>query len=171
MPRGNFANATASDGTVTALSAVSAYEMKLPTVTLVNGATAGEAELFAGVLQEFGLTTVVGDQTAGRAMVQEYFPLPSDNAAVKLSVSELSLLKAGSWEGKGITPDRKVALSKVSEYLDLIDDADDVQLQAAMLLLTDSSEETEMAETTSTTTGATLKTTAKTTATTKKNAQ
>lgn len=134
MPRGNFANSTASDGTVTALSATSAYELNLPTVTLVNNLTAGEAELFAGVLQEFGLTTVVGDQTAGRAMVQEYFPLSSDNAAVKLSVSELSLLKAGSWEGNGILPDRKVALSEAAEYLDLVDDADDAQLQTALSL-------------------------------------
>ena len=135
MPRGTFANSTASDGTVTALSAVSAYELNVPTATLVNNLTAGEAELFAGVLREFGLTTVVGDQTAGRAMVQEYFPLSADNAAVKLSVAELSLLKGGSWEGKGILPDRKAALSEAGEYLDLVDDADDAPLQAALSVL------------------------------------
>lgn len=139
MPRGSFANVTGSDGTVTALTATSAYEMELPSVTLVNGQTAGEAELFAGVLQEFSLTTLVGDQTAGRALVQEYFPLSSDNAAVKLSVSELSLIKGGSWEGKGLTPDRKVSLEKTDEYLDLIEDAEDAPLQTALGELTSAS--------------------------------
>lgn len=137
MPRGAFANGTASDGTVTPLSAISAYELNLPTVTLVNGATAGEAELFAGVLQEFSLTSVVGETTAGRAMIQEYFPLSEDNAAVKLSVAEMSLLKAGSWEGKGIVPDRRVTLTQTGDYLDLIEDADDEQLQAALALLSE----------------------------------
>lgn len=137
MPRGAFANSTASDGTVTPLSAISAYELNLPTVTLVNGATAGEAELFAGVLQEFSLTSVVGETTAGRAMIQEYFPLSEDNAAVKLSVAEMSLLKAGSWEGKGIVPDRRVTLTQTGEFLDLIEDADDEQLQAALALLSE----------------------------------
>ena len=163
-PRGNFANSTVSDGTTTALSAASAYELELPTVTLVNALTAGEAELFAGVLQEFSLTTVVGDQTAGRAMVQEYFPLSTDNAAVKLSVSELSLLKGGSWEGKGILPDRKISLSETAEYLDLIDDADDAQLQAALEIVATPTEEPKADPTaTATETGTTATTTANTT--------
>ncbi len=172
MPRGSFANVTASNGTVTALTATSAYELELPTVTLVNGQTSGEAELFAGVLQEFSLTTVVGDQTAGRSLVQEYFPLSADNAAVKLSVSELSLIKGGSWEEKGIVPDRKVSLEKTGEYLDLIDDAEDAQLQTALTVVGGSNKEIAKSKATltetKTTATATAATTAKPTATSKK---
>ena len=166
LPRGAFATSTASDGTVTMLTASSAYELTLPSVTLVGATTAGEAELFAGVLQEFSLTTVVGDTTAGRAKTQKYFPLTADNAAVKLSVAEMSLLKGGSWEGKGILPDRKVALSETEEYLDLIDDADDAQLQAALSVLTASSETTAPTATGTATANETA--TAKATATTAK---
>lgn len=135
MPHGTFANSTASDGTVTPLSSLSEYNLQIPTVTLVNKTTAGEAELFAGVLQEFGKTTVIGEKTAGRAFVQEYSPLSVDNAAVKLSVAELSLLKGGSWEGKGILPDRLVETGSGSEYPELMDNADDAQLQAALSYL------------------------------------
>ncbi len=161
LPRGAFATSTASDGTVTMLTASSAYELSLPSVTLVGATTAGEAELFAGVLQEFSLTTVVGDTTAGRAKTQKYFPLTADNAAVKLSVAELSLLKGGSWEGKGILPDRKVSLSETEEYLDLIDDADDAQLQAALSMLADSPETTTAPTATGTATAADPTATAK----------
>lgn len=153
MPHGIFANSTASDGTTTPLSSMSEYTLQIPSVTLINASTAGEAELFAGVLQEFSMTTVVGETSAGRAFVQEYFPLSSDNAAVKLSVAELSLLKAGSWEGKGILPDRLVETGSKAEYLDLMDDAEDVQLQAALALLNNSKEPTSSDVTAATQTG------------------
>ncbi len=146
MPHGNFANSTASDGTATPLSSGSEYSLQIPTVTLVNKATSGEAELFAGVLQEFKKTTVVGEKTAGRAFVQEYSAISVDNAAVKLSVAELSLLKGGSWEGKGIVPDRTVETGSDSEYPELMEDADDAQLQAALEVLNSSTVPTEPTE-------------------------
>ena len=181
MPHGVFANSTSSDGTVTPLSSMSEHTLQLPTVTLVNGGTAGEAELFAGVLQEFGMTTVVGEKTAGRAFVQEYYALSSDNAAVKLSVAELSLLKGGSWDGKGILPDNLLEARGSSEYLDLMSDEDDAQLQAALSILNSAkvstaTEPTATATATTTATGtktkatgSTAKTTAKTTKATTKD--
>lgn len=135
-PRGQFATLTKGSGEVVALSTESAYSLTVPSVTLVNAATAGEAELFAGVLQEQNLTTVVGVATAGRALVQEYFTITSDNAAIKLSTGELSLLQGGSWEGVGIVPNREVVQpSSQAGNLDIVDPAQDDQLQAAVTLL------------------------------------
>lgn len=127
------------------------------------------------------MTTVVGEKTAGRAFVQEYYALSSDNAAVKLSVAELSLLKGGSWEGKGILPDNYLEARGSSEYLDLMSDEDDAQLQAALSILNSAkvstaTEPTATATATTTATGtktkatdSTAKTTAKTTKATTKD--
>ena len=90
------------------LIADSAYELNGKAVVLVNKATAGEAELFAGTLQELGLAKVYGERTFGKSYRQEYFPIASDNAAVKLTVSQMHLLKSGSWEDAGITPDKEM---------------------------------------------------------------
>lgn len=104
LPRGKYASLTDNEGKVTELVAEDLHQMSVPSVTLVNGKTAGEAELFAGVLQEFQLTTVVGENTAGKGRIQEFFPLKVDSSAVKLTVAQLSLLQSGGLEGKGIAP-------------------------------------------------------------------
>ncbi|MBR3289368.1 MAG: PDZ domain-containing protein [Clostridia bacterium] len=135
LPRGTFAHSTASDGTVTPLSSASAHELTVPTVTLVDYDTSGEAELMVGALRQFSLTTVVGASTAGRARVQSYFPISSDNAAVKLSVAELSLVDGGSWEGVGITPDETVALPDDAPKPSLLTEETDTQLKRATEIL------------------------------------
>ena len=135
LPRGTFAHSTASDGTVTPLSSASAHELTVPTVTLVDARTAGEAELLAGALRQSALTTVIGVQTAGRARVQGYFPISSDNAAVKLSVAQLSLVGSDSWEGKGITPDEVVPLTVDALNLAMLTEETDAQLHRAVEIL------------------------------------
>ena len=136
MPRGTFATLTGKDQKTKNLSAEDTYQMEAPSVTLVNSRTEGEAELFAGVLQEFGKTTVVGVKTAGRSLVQAYYPISTDGSAVKLSVSALALVRGGAWEGKGISPDKTVSLSSGKEsHLLLLSDAEDSQLQAAIAAL------------------------------------
>lgn len=142
MPRGVYANKVSGKGAKTeALSASDTYQMDRPTVTLVNKNTAGEAELFAGVLQEFEQTEVIGDQTAGRSRVQAYFTLASDSAGIRLSVATLQLVTGGSWEGKGITPDQVVTLQEGQSF-DLLPEKEDSQLQAALKQLTTQSEGT-----------------------------
>lgn len=132
MPRGVFANKrTENTGTVETLSANDTYQIELPSVTLVNNNTAGEAELFAGVLQEFGKTTVVGTQSAGRARTQSYFTLTSDSAGVRLSVATLELISGGSWEGKGIEPNRVIEMVGGQSF-ELLTEKEDTQLQEAL---------------------------------------
>ena len=145
VPEGPYAQQTDNTGKTTYLTSGNARAMTSPSVTLVNSRTAGEAELFAGVLQELGKTTVVGELTAGKGMIQELYTVNNDGAAVRLSVAERRLIKAGSIEDKGITPDEEV---KLREQLALVEEPDDTPLQAAVRRLTSGGTTTQPAGTT-----------------------
>lgn len=133
IPRGTYAHKTAAGGVVTDLSSEGSYEITKQSVTLVNESTEGEAELFAGVLQEFNKTTVVGVQTAGRGKIQDLFNVSSDGAAVKLSVAALSLANGNEIEGTGITPSVTVGLTNQQEAnFAFLTEKDDPQLIAAL---------------------------------------
>lgn len=133
MPRGVYARQTDNTGAVTDLTDTDNYQMDTPSATLVDAETAGEAELFAGVLQEFGKTTVFGEQTAGRGLTQEYFTISSDGAAVKLSTSQLSLVTGGSFDGTGIVPHTVVGLTEEQKAdVAFLENGEDPQLQAAL---------------------------------------
>lgn len=162
LPIGTFANSTASDGTVTPITSTSAYELNTPAVVLVNENTSGEAELFAGALQEFYKAKIFGVKTAGRACVQEYYALSTDNAAIKLSTAELSLVKTGSWELIGIVPDTVVEPNEGYVNANMLSEKQDVQLQKTLAYFKSLNKK----ELPVTTTKATNKTTKNTTSTT-----
>ncbi len=133
MPLGQYGTETDKNGTATSLVSKSNNQLSLPTVTLINGGTAGEAEFFAGVLQEFSFTTVVGETSAGKAKYQEYFTLEADNSAIKLTVGEYSRLKNGSWQDQGIIPDLESALTDSQQAtIRLTAVADDPQVKTAL---------------------------------------
>lgn len=133
MPLGQYGTETDKNGTATSLVSKSNNQLSLPTVTLINSGTAGEAEFFAGVLQEFSFTTVVGETSAGKAKYQEYFTLEADNSAIKLTVGEYSRLKNGSWQDQGITPDLESALTDSQKAtIRLTAVADDPQIKTAL---------------------------------------
>jgi carboxyl-terminal processing protease len=133
LPRGPYVNCEKKSGVV-ALSANDTYEMTAPTVTLVNGSTIGEAELFAAVLQDQGKTRLVGTSTQGKAIVQEYATIQSDKGAVLLTTGVFSRLRSGdSWKDAGLLPDVAADLSYDKQLLfALLTDAEDTQLQAAL---------------------------------------
>lgn len=128
VPSGAYARQTDNTQKTTDLTSENDQAMTAPSVTLVNGITAGEAELFAGVLQEMGMTTVIGEVTAGKGMIQQYFT-NSDGSAIRLSVAERSLIQGGSIEGVGVLPDEVVHLRG---QLALTLEEDDAPLQAAL---------------------------------------
>ena len=131
MPLGAYGTMTDVKGNVTKLSTKVSKAIALPTVTLINGGTAGEAEFFAGALQEANLTYVMGQTSVGKAKYQEYFVLEQDYSALKLTVGEYGLMKGGSWEGKGIIPSEEVVLppEQAGQVLSANEDA---QVQAAV---------------------------------------
>ncbi len=164
LPRGKYATLTDNAGQVTELVAEDTHTMSVPSVTLVNGKTAGEAELFAGVLQELEMTTVVGEKTAGKGKVQEFFPLKVDSSALKLSVAQLSLLQGGPLQGNGVIPSWEAALSETQlTDFELLDEQSDPQLALAISVLDGSVNTTPTSATESTGTTAAATTTAATT--------
>lgn len=141
MPLGVYGTMTDVKGDVTHLSTKVSSQLDLPTVTLINGATAGEAEFFAGVLQDAGLTTVMGQTSAGKAKYQSYFVLEQDYSALKLTVGEYGRVKSGSWQGAGITPDEAVSLPPEQEAIwQLLSPHEDAQVQAAVDKLEESAD-------------------------------
>lgn len=133
MPLGTYGMITDVNGTIVKLTTSVGSQVSVSTATLINNGTAGEAEFFAGVLQEASLTTVVGQTSAGKAKFQEYFTLDTDYSAIKLTVGEYSLLKAGSWEGVGIQPVVEAELpAEQAAVAQLLAPEEDAQVKAAL---------------------------------------
>lgn len=142
MPLGVYGTATDKNGNVTTLSSGINEQLGVATVVLVNANTAGEAEFIVGAMQESSLATVVGVTTAGKARYQDYIKVEMDNSAIKLTTGEYSLLKGGSFEGKGIVPTKQVTLTAEQQALfPLLTAETDPQLKAALeqLSVSDSS--------------------------------
>ena len=82
----------------------------LPTVVLVDGATASAAEIVAGALQDRKRATVVGVKTFGKGVFQEIMPL-ANGGALDITVGQYFLPSgrnlggAGVKTGAGIKPD------------------------------------------------------------------
>lgn len=153
LPSGPYINCTTKNGTE-AFTTSDPYEMTVAAAVLVNGGTTGEAELVAGVLQDLSKAKLVGVSTAGKAVVQEYFSLPSDKAAVRLTTGTLTRLKSEtSWQDTGLIPDKMVDMpySKLQRF-EMLSESEDDQLKAACeLLKTSRPQEETPPETTGTT--------------------
>ncbi|MBQ8752477.1 MAG: PDZ domain-containing protein, partial [Clostridia bacterium] len=168
LPRGSFARLNAGDKRDPVVySSHAASQLTDRLVVLVNQNTEAEAELIAGALQEGASASLIGTVTKGHARMQSYFTLESGNAAVRVSVGTLELLEGGSWEGKGLTPDREVTLSG-DIHFSLRQEAEDDQLQAALVMLNGVGTEATTTVASTTGTGTTAATTGGTTGTTKK---
>lgn len=96
------------------------------TVVLTNGSTASASEIVAGALKDYGLATIIGENTYGKGSVQ---------ALKKLSGGEVLRVTVAKWytpNGKninksGIAPDKTVTRS-----FDQINKDEDPQLDAAL---------------------------------------
>jgi carboxyl-terminal processing protease len=82
----------------------------LPTVVLVDRATASAAEIVAGALQDRKRATLVGRKTFGKGVFQEIMPLSNDGA-LDITVGQYFLPSGrnlggpGTKQGAGIEPD------------------------------------------------------------------
>ncbi len=127
---------TTSGGGVTVSS-------NLPIVVLQNEESASASEIFAGVLQDYGRATLVGEHSYGKASVQNVIPL-IDSASVKLTIARYFLPSGRDISRKvdedqqyvsgGLQPDVKVALDQTKEVI-LGDPKSDAQLQRALEVL------------------------------------
>lgn len=134
LPHGAYAAWVSSDGKTTYnLVADDSHTLSGTFAVVTDGATKGEAELFAGVLQEFGVATVVGEKTAGKGKIQDFVPLKADNSAIYLTIGEIVLMRGGSIEGVGITPTVEISLPSAQKAQGTsLQPEDDAQVQAAL---------------------------------------
>lgn len=102
-----------------------------PLAILVSGQTSGEAEAFAGLLQDLGRARVVGTPTAGKVTRVSTLTLPISQAQLRLPTGDYVGIKNKDWSGEGVTPDTK----SEAEWEDFTAE-DDPQLAQAIDALT-----------------------------------
>lgn len=111
-------------------------ELGLPMVILTNGHTASASELLAGSVQAYGLGTIVGEKSYGKAVGQTLYSLSSDTA-LYMTNSRYYTPKGECIDGQGIIPDIEVGLSEEKLWrLNFLETEEDDQLIAAIELLT-----------------------------------
>ncbi len=96
------------------------HPFKYPTVILLNERSASASEIFAGVLRDYKLATLVGDHTYGKASVQNVIQLAGKTSA-KITIAHYGLPggenisrkvdEDGQYISGGIKPDVEVAIS------------------------------------------------------------
>ena len=132
IPEGTIATAKFKDGTEKTLGTSNKEEMTLPSVILANSNTASAAELFCAALKDYNKAEIVGMNTFGKGVMQEYFRL-SDGSAVKLTTAKYYTPKGENYDGVGIKPDYEVKQSENEQLLIFgKNEADDTQLQKAI---------------------------------------
>lgn len=113
-----------------------AKELGLPMAILINGGTASASELLAGSVQAYGLGTVIGEKSYGKAVGQSVYEIEG-NSALYLTNSRYFTPKGDCIDGKGITPDIEIKLSDEKFVrLGLLEKEEDDQLMAAIETLT-----------------------------------
>ncbi len=78
--------------------------VSLPAAVLVNRQTAGAAEALAAVLREAGVGLILGNRTAGQAMMTEDFPLKSGDR-LRIATAPVKLGDGSSLSTEGLKPD------------------------------------------------------------------
>lgn len=126
VPSGEIAKQQDRDGNVTVLRMSDETEINVPIVCLVNGSTAGSAELFANALRKMAGATLVGTKTAGKGVVLSDAQSFSDGSAAYITVGLLLDNEDQTWNEEGLCPDIDAALSvdEQNAYYDYTLDTD-----------------------------------------------
>ena len=126
VPSGEIAKQQDRDGNVTVLRMSDETEINIPIVCLVNGSTAGSAELFANALRKMAGATLVGTKTAGKGVVLSDAQSFSDGSAAYITVGLLLDNEDQTWNEEGLRPDIDAALSvdEQNAYYDYTLDTD-----------------------------------------------
>lgn len=126
VPSGEIAKQQDRDGNVTVLRMSDETEINVPIVCLVNGSTAGSAELFANALRKMAGATLVGTKTAGKGVVLSDAQSFSDGSAAYITAGLLLDNEDQTWNEEGLRPDIDAALSvdEQNAYYDYTLDTD-----------------------------------------------
>lgn len=126
VPSGEIGKQQDRDGNVTVLRMSDETKINVPIVCLVNGSTAGSAELFANALRKMAGATLVGTKTAGKGVVLSDAQSFSDGSAAYITVGLLLDNEDQTWNEEGLRPDIDAALSvdEQNAYYDYTLDTD-----------------------------------------------
>lgn len=126
LPSGLIASQQGKDGTVTDLRMSDETALSVPAVCLVNGNTAGSAELFANALRKMGDALLVGTTTIGKGVVMSDPQSFSDGSAAVITVGILRDNEGETWNDFGLTPDVDATLTsdEQNSYYDFTTDTD-----------------------------------------------
>lgn len=126
LPSGLIASQQGKDGTVTDLRMSDETALSVPAVCLVNGSTAGSAELFANALRKMGDALLVGTTTTGNGVVMSDPQSFSDGSAAVITVGILQDNEGETWNDFGLTPDVDATLTsdELNSYYDFTTDTD-----------------------------------------------
>ena len=126
LPSGLIASQQGKDGTVTDLRMSDETALSVPAVCLVNGSTAGSAELFANALRKMGDALLVGTTTTGKGVVMSDPQSFSDGSAAVITVGILRDNEGETWDDFGLTPDVDATLTsdEQNSYYDFTTDTD-----------------------------------------------
>lgn len=94
--------------------------LRLPIAVLVNRETGGAAEALAAMLRETGAGLILGNATAGRAMVGQEFPL-KNGRRLRVATLQVKIGDGVELTTRGVQPDIVVAVSAAAERLFLDD--------------------------------------------------
>lgn len=115
-----------------------------PITILINESSASAAEIFAGVMRDYSLATLVGEHSYGKASVQNVIPFV-DGSSLKITIAHYRLPNGsdigrkedadGMFLSGGVKPDVPVEL-KLQPNVSLGDPVTDNQLRSAMTVIT-----------------------------------
>lgn len=108
---------------------------------LINGNTVSAAELFAAVLRDYQLATLVGTTTYGKGVLQNVFDLSAFGytGGLKLTTGYYNPPSGENYDGKGVAPSgAQTPLDDAvkDKNLALLTESEDNQLQAAIAAIT-----------------------------------
>ena len=86
-----------------------------PMVTLVNKGTASASEILAGSLQDNNRSTLMGEQTYGKGLIQSLKSL-GEESGIAITVASYLTPKGNNIQSKGITPDKILDLPEAIDY-------------------------------------------------------
>ncbi len=132
IPSGNITTLKDRDGNIMEeYNAQSDRSLNIPIIVLLNENSASATELMAGCLQDHGVAKVVGTQSFGKGIVQDYFTF-DDGSAVKLTVGRYFTPNGECIHEVGITPDIVVELPQEAMYEPILPPEMDTQLSRAI---------------------------------------
>lgn len=116
MKEGILMYTSGQSGELQPVEITGGQDIGMPVVVLTNGLTASASEILTGALRDNGIAKVVGDQTYGKARIQNVFPL-SNGSSLKLTVQAYLTPNKLDFNHVGLKPDVEVKNNAAAQLI------------------------------------------------------